>query len=495
MGSEDQSELLRVRRQKLSHLLSAGEEPYKKKFDRTHKISSIVEAYEKLEPGESVNEKVRVAGRILGIRRHGKASFADLRDGTGTIQLYLTLNHLGEERYEDFLNFLDIGDFVGVSGIVFKTRRGELSIQVEEYSLLTKSLRPLPEKWHGLKDIEARYRQRYVDLIVNPEVKEVFETRTKVIKAIREFLDSKDFLEVETPMLQSIPGGASARPFTTYHNALGLNLYLRVAPELYLKRLVVGGLEKVYEINRNFRNEGISYKHNPEFTMLELYEAYVDYNDMMNLTEEMIKFVISKVKGSLKFTYQGKKINFGNDWERLTMLEAITRYTGLDISFDLSLGELKKIAKEKGLVIKPYYGKGKIISEMFEKLVEGKLFQPTFIKDYPLEVSPLARAHPENPSLVERFELIVAGREIANAFSELTDPLEQRKRFQEQLKLLEYGEEEAQRLDEDFIRALEIGLPPTGGLGIGVDRLVMLLTDSHSIREVLLFPHLKPEKT
>jgi lysyl-tRNA synthetase class 2 len=480
------------RLKRLETLERNNDSPYKSKFDRTHEIKSIREEFGNISAGEKTGKVVRLSGRIMALREHGKVSFADIKDGTGSIQLFLNLNNLGE-RYKEFTSLYDIGDIIGVEGEVFKTKRGELSIEVKEFTILAKSLRPLPEKWHGLKDVEMRYRQRYLDLLINPEVREVFEVRAKVIQSIREFLNRKGFLEVETPILQPIPGGAAAKPFITYHNALDINLFLRIAPELYLKRLIVGGFEKVYEIGRNFRNEGISVKHNPEFTMLEAYEAYADYKDIKNLVVEMLQEVVSKVKGELKINYQGEKIDFSN-FKEIVFLEAISEYAGLELSFSQEHEELKEIAEKNQIEAREYYGKGKIMAEIFEKLVEPKLIQPTFVFDYPREVSPLARTHRENPNLTERFELIVAGREIANAFSELNDPREQRKRFEEQLLLREKGDEEAQSFDEDYLRALEVGLPPTGGLGVGIDRLLMLLTDKYSIREVLLFPQLRPEK-
>jgi lysyl-tRNA synthetase class 2 len=480
------------RLKRLETLEKNNDSPYKSKFDRTHEIKSIREEFGNISAGEKTGKVVRLSGRIMALREHGKVSFADIKDGTGSIQLFLNLNNLGE-RYKEFTSLYDIGDIIGVEGEIFKTRRGELSIEVKEYTILAKSLRPLPEKWHGLKDVEMRYRQRYLDLLINPEVREVFEVRAKVIQSIRDFLNRKGFLEVETPILQPIPGGAAARPFITYHNALDINLYLRIAPELYLKRLIVGGFEKVYEIGRNFRNEGISVKHNPEFTMLEAYEAYADYKDIKNLVVEMLQEVVGKVKGDLEINYQGEKIDFSS-FKEITFLEAISEYAGLELSFSQEREELRRIAEKNRIEVKEYYGKGKIMAEIFEKLVEPKLIQPTFVFDYPREVSPLARTHREDPNLTERFELIVAGREIANAFSELNDPREQRKRFEEQLLLREKGDEEAQSFDEDYLRALEVGLPPTGGLGVGIDRLVMLLTDKYSIREVLLFPQLRPEK-
>lgn len=483
---------IQARLHRLEELKRRGINPYKKRFDRNTTADMIHARFGEIEAGEHTGEVVRIAGRIYALRTHGKASFADLRDFSGSIQLFASLGELGEQAYEDFTN-LDIGDIIGVEGEVFRTRRGELSVNVHRFEILAKSLRPLPEKWHGLRDVELRYRQRYVDLLVNERVREVFIIRSKVIKLIRNFLESKGFIEVETPMLQPIPGGATARPFVTHHNALDIDLYLRIAPELYLKRLIVGGFEKVYELNRNFRNEGISVKHNPEFTMLELYQAYADYTDMMDLMEELITFVAIQIKGTLEFEYQGVELNFNRPWKRLTMIEAIKEYGGVEVSFDMSLDELRDIAKKHGVEVKNYYGKGKLITEIFEKTAEEKIAGPVIIYDYPAEVSPLARKKEDNPELVERFEVIAAGREIVNAFSELNDPIDQAERFRKQVELLDAGDEEAQRFDYDYVRALEYGLPPTGGAGLGIDRLVMLLTDQYSIREVILFPHLKPE--
>jgi len=493
--AEDINELMRQRRQKLDKIKASGDNPFKSKFDRTHLLADIIHKHGAIEPGEQTGDRVEVAGRIMAIRRHGKASFMVIKDRTSSLQLFLSLGTLGEERYKAFLEH-DIGDIVGVSGKVFKTRRGELSIEVEEFSLLTKSLRPLPEKWHGLKDVETRYRQRYVDLIINPQAKQTLLTRTKIVKSLREWLDNKDFLEVETPMLQAIPGGATARPFITHHEALGIDLYMRIAPELYLKRLLVGDMERVYELNRNFRNEGLSVRHNPEFTMLEVYQAYADYHDMMDLCESLIKYAAEQAVGSLKFTYQDQPIDLSGEWPRLTMTESIEKYGGVKVSFEQDINELRAIAKKHDIEVEDHFGKGRIINELFEKLVEGKLWQPTFIIDYPTEISPLAKKKPDNPEVTERFELIIIGLEIGTAFSELTDPLDQRGRFEAQVKLHEYGDEEApKQVDEDYIRALEYGMPPAGGLGLGIDRLVMLLTDNYSIREVISFPHMRPEKS
>ena len=491
MEPDTPNELAR-RKERVRELKDKGAQPYKARFKRTHLTAAIVEVHSDLESGEHSETKVSVSGRIRAIRRHGKASFIVVEDASGTIQLYLSIDKLGS-LYDEFLA-LDVGDIVGVQGVVFRTRRGELSIDVSNYELLTKSIRPLPEKWHGLKDVEIRYRERHVDLIVNPDVKKVFDQRIKIVRAVRDFLDTRDFLEVETPMLQPIPGGATARPFITHHNALDMSLYMRVAPELYLKRLIVGGYEKVYEVNRNFRNEGISVKHNPEFTMLEVYEAYADYLDMMALTENLIKDISKTIGLPDKFEYQGVELDWSQPWRKMTMLESLEELAGLKLSFDMTLAELKKVAEDKSVKVAETDGKGKILTGIFEKLVEPNLVQPTFITDYPLEITPLAREHPENPNMVERFELIICGREVANAFTELTDPIEQRRRLEAQASLRKSGDEEAQWLDEEFLKALEIGMPPTGGLGIGIDRLVMILTNSASIRDVLFFPQLRRKK-
>ncbi len=482
---------LRVHRlQKLEDVRASGVDPFKAKFDRDRLVSEIDTAYNAIEPEGRTGDLVRIAGRLMALRRHGKASFAELQDKTGRVQLYLTADALGEELYDTFLNF-DIGDIIGVAGEVFKTKRGQLSVAVASYDLLTKSLRPMPEKWHGLKDVETRYRQRYLDLIMNPDVKETFIKKTRTIAILRRVLDERGFLEVETPMLHSIPGGAAAKPFVTHHNALDADLYLRIAPELYLKRLIVGGLERVYEINKSFRNEGISIKHNPEFMMLEAYQAYADYNDMMDLVETLINGVVEELAGSVKITYQQKALDFTRPWRRLTMIDAIKEYTGRDVSFAMSLQDIVAVAKELQVELQPHLGKGGVITEIYEKHVEHLIEQPTFVLDYPLETSPLARKKPDSPELTERFELIIAGREVANAFSELTDPQDQHARFEAQQANKAAGDEEAHALDEDYVIALEHGLPPTGGIGIGVDRLVMLVTDSASIRDVILFPQLK----
>lgn len=499
MGDEDippafmgESDLVRGRLEKLRLWRERGVEPYGLGFSRGDDTAEIKERFASLADGEESGYRASLAGRLMALRRHGKACFADLEDREGRLQLMASLDSLGEEGYALFQD-LDIGDIVGVEGEVFRSRRGELTLRVSSFTLLSKSLRPLPEKWHGLKDVELRYRQRYLDMIVNPQVRENLLVRVKTIQALRRFLDGHGFIEVETPMLQPIPGGATARPFVTYHQALGQNLYLRIAPELYLKRCIVGGLEKVYEINRNFRNEGISYKHNPEFTMLEFYWAYVDYLALMDFLEEMVSAVVGEVEGALSFPYQGRDLDLTPPWRRVTISRLVSEAVGRDISSSTPERELRAIAAEREVPLEEGWGPGKIATELFEKLVEPDLWEPTLVMDYPREVSPLARAHRDDPFLTERFELIVAGREIANAFSELIDPLDQRERFEEQARQRERGDEEAHVVDYDYLRALEYGMPPAGGLGLGIDRLVMLLTDSHSIREVILFPHLRPE--
>lgn len=492
-AEEALSEPLKLKLEKIKRLSEKGVTLYAENYKKNTSVSQLKEKYSNLAPGEKSDEIYRIAGRLMIFRVHGKAAFCDLKDSDDKIQLYLNIKNIGEEKYSSFLD-LDIGDWVGIEGNVFVTHKGELSINVAQYCLLSKSIRIMPEKWHGLKDVEIRYRQRYLDFIVNPEVKKVFLIRIKVVEAIREFLNSHGFLEVETPMLQSIPGGATARPFTTHHNALDMQLYLRIAPELYLKRLIIGGFEKVYEINRNFRNEGISHKHNPEFTMVEFYQSFADYNDMMYLTEEMFKFIALKSLGSLSFTYKENEVSFDGSWEKISMIDSIEKYGGLKVSFSMSIEDLKKIAKEHGIEVDPLFKKGKIINEIFEKTVEQHLIQPTFIKDYPIEISPLARKHPKNPELTERFELFIGGEEVANAFSELIDPKDQISRFKQQASSTDEEERQTGKIDFDFIKALEYGMPPAGGEGIGVDRLVMILTDSKSIRDVILFPLLRREK-
>ncbi len=433
----------------------------------------------------------RMAGRIVALRRFGKAAFIHIKDRSGTIQVYVRRDKVGDEAYEVF-KLMDVGDFIGVQGPLFRTRTGELSVLAEEIRLLSKSLRPLPEKWHGLTDVETRYRQRYVDLIVNDHVKEVFVQRSRIIQAVREFFIQRDFLEVETPMMQPIPGGATARPFKTFHNALGMDLYLRVAPELYLKRLVVGGLERVFEINRNFRNEGISIKHNPEFTMLEFYMAYATYEDLMDLTEELFLFVLERVAKPKTISYQGMQVDFERPWARITLHEALMRTGRVEPGAFESREVAAAVAEACGISLRPKESHGKILTKLFDHLVEPKLVNPTFVTGYPTEVSPLSRRNEHNPDVTDRFELFIGGREIANGFTELNDPVDQRERFEAQVALREAGDEEALFMDEDYIQALEYAMPPTAGEGIGIDRVVMLLTDSPSIRDVILFPHMRP---
>ncbi|HHW30327.1 MAG TPA: lysine--tRNA ligase [Clostridiaceae bacterium] len=485
---EDLNEILKVRRFKLKELQDKNKNPFDEvKFDFTHYTNQIISRFDELE-----GKNVAVAGRIMSKRGMGKASFCDIQDREGRIQLYVRVDQIGSENYEEFKKY-DIGDIVGVKGEVFRTHKGEISIKVTEMALLSKSLQPLPEKWHGLKDIDLRYRQRYLDLIVNPEVRDTFIKRSQIIKSIRKYLDERGFLEVDTPILNTIPGGAAARPFITHHNTLDIDLYLRIAPELYLKRLIVGGLDKVYEMGRMFRNEGISIKHNPEFTMIEMYQAYTDYKGMMELAEGLISTVAKEVLGTMKISYQGQELDLTPPWERMTMIEAVKKYTGVDFDNISDDQEARNFAKQKELPVKDEMTKGEVLSLMFEELVEDKLIQPIFIYDYPVEISPLTKRKPGRPDLTERFELFIMGREMGNAYSELNDPIDQKERFIDQVKKRESGDETANMMDEDFITALEYGMPPTGGLGIGVDRLVMLLTDSYSIRDVLLFPTMKPK--
>jgi lysyl-tRNA synthetase, class II len=492
MSHEELNDQLRVRREKLNKLREMGIDPFGKRFERTHKAKELFDLYGDLskEELEEKQIKVAVAGRIMTKRGKGKAGFAHIQDVTGQIQIYVREDAVGEEQYELFKTS-DLGDIIGVYGTVFKTKVGELSIKVSSYEFLTKSLRPLPEKYHGLKDIEQRYRQRYLDLIMNPESKNTFITRSRIIQAMRRYLDSHGYLEVETPMMHSIAGGAAARPFITHHNALDMPLYMRIAIELHLKRLIVGGLEKVYEIGRVFRNEGISTRHNPEFTMLELYEAYADFRDIMKLTENLIAHIAQEVLGTTKIQYGEHTVDLTPEWKRLHMVDAIKEYVGVDFWKQMSDEEARELAKEHGVEIAPHMTFGHIVNEFFEQKVEDKLIQPTFIYGHPVEISPLAKKNPDDPRFTDRFELFIVGREHANAFTELNDPIDQRERFEAQLKEREQGNDEAHEMDEDFIEALEYGMPPTGGLGIGVDRLVMLLTNSPSIRDVLLFPQMR----
>ncbi len=483
---------LSVRRGKRDALQAAGEEPYKLSFDVSHPVSALTAEFGSLEPGEDTSDVVSVAGRLVAYRDQGKAAFLVLRDATGDLQLFCRTNVLGEEGFEQ-LGRLDLGDWVGATGTVLRTRRGELSVSPSQVTLLAKALRPLPEKFHGLTDTETRYRQRYVDLIANPEVRDVFLTRFRIVASIRRFMESRGFLEVETPMLHPIPGGAAARPFVTHHNALDMELYLRIAPELYLKRLLVGGFPRVFEINRSFRNEGISQRHNPEFTMLEAYQAFTDMRGMIELTESLIKNAATEVLGTTTITYQGDTVELGGTWRRATMIELTSEAAGTDVSFARSLEELRGLCSTHEIPIENGWGKGKLITELFEKLVERTLVQPTFVTEYPLETSPLARKITGREDLTDRFELIITGREFANAFSELVDPVDQRERFAAQMAAKADGDDEAMGYDEDYLRAMEYGMPPAGGMGLGIDRLVMLLTDSASIRDVLLFPALRPE--
>ena len=484
----DMDHLMQVRREKLDKLIAEGKDPFQiTKFNRTHTTKQIIDNYDELE-----GKDVTIAGRLMAKRIMGKASFCHIQDGEGKIQSYVSINDLGEESYKQFKED-DIGDIIGITGFVFKTRTGEISIHAKEVTLLTKSLKPLPEKFHGLKDTDLRYRQRYVDLIVNPEVKETFIKRSMIIKELRNILDEKGYLEVETPILNNLITGDAARPFETHHNTLDIDMYLRIAPELNLKRLIVGGFDKVYEVCKNFRNEGMDIKHNPEFTNVELYAAYEDYNDMMDITEEIITRLCMKVNGTLQINYQGLDLDLSTPWKRISMIDAIKEVTGIDFNEVKTDEEARKLADEKGVELEE--GKttrGHIINEFFETFVEETLIQPTFIMDYPVEVSPLTKRKKDNSSLTERFEVFIGGREYGNAYSELNDPIDQYERLKKQAEARANGDEEAGMMDEDFVNALEIGLPPTGGLGIGLDRLIMLLTNSASIRDILLFPTMKP---
>ncbi len=483
------NELLVIRRNKLDELRGLGVDPFGSKYVRTHSTKEILTAYQDKtkEELDAEHHEVSIAGRIMQKRGMGKASFAHLQDITGKIQIYVREDALEANKYQAF-DLLDLGDIVGVQGVVFKTKTGETSIKVKSLEVLTKSLLPLPDKFHGLSDVELRYRQRYVDLIMNQDVQQTFILRSRIIQSMRRYLDSLGYLEVETPTLHSVAGGASARPFNTHHNALDMQLHMRIAIELHLKRLIVGGLEKVYEIGRVYRNEGISTRHNPEFTMIELYEAYADYKDIMKLTEELIAHIAQEVLGGTTVPYGDHEVNLAVGWRRVSMVDAIKEVKGVDFSVHMSNEEAHRLAKEHHVQVEPHMTFGHIVNQFFETFVEETLIQPTFIYGHPLEISPLAKKNPEDPRFTDRFELFIVAREHANAFTELNDPIDQRERFEAQLREKEQGNDEAHEMDEDFIRALEYGMPPTGGLGIGIDRLVMLLTNAPSIRDVLLFP-------
>ena len=487
---EDMNELMKVRRDKLAAFEAKGVAPFGHRFEVSHHAKDVLEQFGHLEGEEESSEEITIAGRLMAIRGHGKASFSVLMDRSGRIQIYFKLDVLGEEKYSQF-KLLDIGDIIGVKGHVFRTRRGEITVRVDDFDMLSKSLRPLPEKFHGLTDTEIRYRQRYVDLIMNPEVMNTFVARTNIMKSIREYLDERDYIEVETPVLGTIAGGAAARPFITHHNTLDLDMYLRIATELNLKRLIVGGMERVYEMGRVFRNEGMDVRHNPEFTTIELYQAYADYTDLMDITEGLVLNAANKVLGTTEFDYQGTHIDLANV-KRISMNDAVKEATGKDFLSCQTVEEARAMATEIGVPYEERFGIGGILNAAFEEKVEETLIQPTFITGHPTEISPLAKRNPENPMITDRFEFFIYGRELANGFTELNDPIDQEGRFLDQLKQREAGDDEAHEMDRDFITALEYGLPPTGGLGIGIDRLVMFLTDSASIRDVLLFPTMKP---
>lgn len=485
---DEMNDLWRVRLEKLDLFRQQGIEPYADRYQRTHMAQEILDGFDSLE-----GQEVKIAGRMMSKRDQGKVIFAHVQDFSGQVQAYIRKDDVGAEWFELISKF-DVGDIIGVKGTVFRTKRGEISVHATEVQLLSKAMRPLPEKFHGLTNVELRYRQRYVDLIMNPEVRNVFVMRSKIIRSMRSYLESQGFLEVETPTLHTIPGGAAARPFITHHNTLDMDLYLRIALELPLKRLIVGGFDKVFEIGRNFRNEGISIKHNPEFTMMELYQAYANFEDIMELTENMISTIAKEVHGTTEVTYQGQAIDFKTPWRRLPMLDGILEYAGVDFRTILTDEQAQQIAQEKGLHVEAGSSRGKIINEFFEEFVESNLMQPTFITGHPVEISPLAKRNAEHPEYTDRFEAFAYGRELGNAFSELNDPIDQRQRFESQVAERAKGDDEAHMMDEDFVQALEYGLPPTGGLGIGIDRLVMLLTDSASIRDVILFPTMRPRE-
>jgi lysyl-tRNA synthetase class 2 len=492
MSEENQT--LAQRREKAESLAALGVNLYSNSFKPANAVQELLPKGDDLGPQEAEpnGTSYSIAGRVMAMRKFGKAAFCTLSDKTGQIQLYIKKDILGDEVFETFKKW-DIGDIIGVEGTLFKTKVGELSVQARQITMISKSLRPLPDKWHGLSDVETRYRQRYVDLIVTPESRETFKKRVEIIRLVRDYLNSKDYMEVETPMMQPIPGGAAAKPFKTYHNALDMELYLRIAPELYLKRLLVGGFERVFEINRNFRNEGLSTRHNPEFTMLEFYQAYATYEDLITLTEEMVSSICQKVNGTMKITYQGTEVDLTPPWQTLSMDDALTEVAGIAKETLADDDKVVALAKEKGIQLEKQAGPGKAKTELFELLVEEKLINPTFITSYPTEVSPLARRNEQDPTVTDRFELFITGRELANAFSELNDPRDQLQRFEQQIADRGDDEEIHPELDSDYIRALEYGMPSAAGEGIGIDRLVMLLTDAPSIRDVILFPHLKPE--
>jgi len=487
---EKLSDLERQRRIKLERIRERGIDPYPPRVQRSHTAAEAILEFESDKP----RREISLAGRLMSIRVMGKSTFAHIEDGSGRIQIYLRQDILGEEAYKFFKRDFDIGDFIGVTGHLFRTRTGEITLQVNEFKMLAKSLHPLPEKWHGLKDVETRYRQRYLDLIANEEVREIFVIRARIVSALRRFLDERGFLEVETPVLQPIYGGAAARPFVTYHNVLDQDLYLRISDELYLKRLIIGGYERVYEIGKDFRNEGVSHKHNPEFTQLEFYQAYADYNDVMEMAEEMVSYVAQEVLGTTRITYQGNEIDLAPPWRRRSLRQAIKEETGIDYEDYPDAQSLYQAIQAMGGHVEPKPTRGKLIDALLSNYVEPKLIQPTFLIDYPLEVSPLAKRKPGCPDTVERFEGFVGGMEICNAFTELNDPLDQEERFLAQGRAYEAGDEEAHQMDEDFLIALSYGMPPTGGFGMGIDRLTMLLTDRSSIREVILFPHLRTKE-
>ena len=486
----DLNEQMQVRLDKMHKIEEKGLKPFGYRYEYTHRSGDVKEQFDALSEAET---EVKLAGRVMAIRGHGKTCFMDMQDKDGRIQVYVRKDVLGEDNYA-LIKMMDIGDTVGVTGTVFRTHMGEVSIKASALEMLSKSLRPLPEKWHGLKDVETRYRQRYVDLIVNPDVRDTFVKRSQIIRSVRNVLDSHGFLEVETPILNTIAGGAAARPFISYHNALDMQVYMRIAPELYLKRLIVGGMDRVYELGRVFRNEGIDNRHNPEFTSVEIYQAFADYRDMMDLTEEVVVKTAEEVLGTTKIVYEGTEIELASPWKRISMIDAVKEYAGKDFTNVTDLEEARAMAKEINVEVEATWGIGKIINACFEEYVEDKLIQPTFITGHPKEISPLAKSNPENPEITDRFEAFIYGREICNGFTELNDPIDQRERFLKQVEERANGDEEANMMDEDFVTALEYGLPPTGGLGIGIDRLVMFLTNSSTIRDVLFFPTMKPLK-